>query len=129
MLTVAETYFNDIPGEKEFAKTLLAENANFGEGTNSNSTEATIVNGGRTIQFNEFNSAVGMPTQIFSQGSPSLADAIGTYKFHLDEIFKLSFTNRDMQSSGTNKHNTEVSIFNQTASQYLSTKKRQREMD
>lgn len=76
------------------------------------------------------------PNAKFSQslsaiisGSSTVATIIQTIVFLEDRALKYAFQGREMDSSGTNKHNMQVGLFNQAHGEYNQVKKEQRERD
>lgn len=119
---------NDIGEEWEMTKTIWQSNSWAGNGGGANFVEE-LKNGKRQIDTFNPNSKIAQQFGAIMQGSITSSQLIHNIVFLEDRAMKYSFSGRDMDNSGTNKHNAQVGLFNQAHSEYLQKKSRQRERD
>lgn len=116
---------NDLSVEWEFIKTEKTNNAILGKGKSNSAVEKEILNGERIRD----NSVMGSSVNTIFSGSQSLQQLISYIAFLEDRTMKFAFQGRDMDTSGNNKHNLQVGLFNQAHSENLQKKKEIRERD
>lgn len=116
----------DIPTEWEKIKTIFRDTSQFGRGKDSQSFVEKLKAGKDVVVES---SAVGAQYDVLMSGSTSLTDLINSIAFLEDRAMKYAFQGRDSDSSGTNKHNMQVGLFNQAHSEYVYKKIKQRQRD
>lgn len=130
LLDMTSNFMDKLPFEYEWQKTLLSTNDNYGVGDAMDEIIQGVESSGRKIKGGELgNGQLGAQVGLFKEGGTAvdiLMSLIGSIN---DLIFKLGLISRDTDSTGTNKHGTEVALFNQAASEFIEAKIRQRQID
>lgn len=117
--------------EWEKIKTMFVNKGGlYGKGQSASSTQKQILSG-KTHVFGGSTSNARFANYLEAFMSGSITGDILTRMilFLEDRALKYSFYGREMEGTGTNKHNMQVSLFNQANSEYINVKKRQRESD
>ncbi len=122
------TLSNDIGTEWEMTKTIWQNSTWAGNGDGEDFVDKLKQGSNVVTQFNP-NSKAAQQFGVIMQGSLTVSQLIQSIVFLEDRAMKYSFSGRDMDNSGTNKHNAQVGLFNQAHSEYLQKKARQRERD
>lgn len=120
---------NDIGIEWENIKTQWNSVGVMGKGKQAQKRQKEINNGQRMYSDASANSKYAQQFGVIMSGSSTVATLIQTIAYLEDRSLKYSFQGRDTDSSGANKHNAEISLWNQSHSEYLVRKKQQREKD
>lgn len=120
---------NDIGKEWENIKTIWSNVGQFGKGVQGANRQKQIENGARITEDFSNGAKFAQQFQTIISGSTSLPLLIQSVVFLEDRVLKYAFQGRDSDQSGTNKHNMQVGLFNQSHSEYLSKKMAQRERD
>lgn len=96
----------------------------------SNEDLETIINENRRIiKRKGTKSKLQEPSEPISLGSQSVLIAHQAINFIERKILEYTFTSLKPDQSGTNKFNKEISMFNQDATEYIDSKREQREVD
>lgn len=129
ILAELDALSNDIGEEWEYTKTQFQNMGSFGAGKKGHTRHKEIVNGERINDTFSPNGKFAQAFQAIISGSASASQLISTIVYLEDRAMKYSFQGRDMDNSGTNKHTTQVGLFNQAHSEYTQRKIRQRQRD
>lgn len=131
LLKMASKFLEKIPTEYEWLKTLLATNDNYGVGDSVDEVIKSIEkDGGRKVKGGELgNGQLGSQVGLFKEGGTTVDILMSLVGSINDLVFKLALISRDTDSSGTNKHGTEIALFNQAASEFIEAKIKQRQTD
>ncbi len=113
--------------EYETTKAMWGSNENFSSGQKPLSD--VLASGERVIKQSDMASKLGNPDAPVSLGGMAAVGPMAHADYIEDKIRKYTHTQAQTDSTGTNKHNTEVDKFNQKATEYLDNKKEQREQD
>lgn len=121
---------SEIGQEWEFIKTQLNNvSALMGSGKKGSTREIEILNGSRIADSTSPNSKFAASFTPVISGSASLQQLLQTITWFEDRAMKYAFGGRDASGSGTNKHNAEISLFNQAQSEMVQVKIEQRQRD
>lgn len=120
---------NDLGPEWEMIKTQFNNMASFGKGVKGTSEEQAIINGRRIKDVFSTNSKFAAQLQAVMSGSQTTSLLIQQIAYLEDRALKYAFQGRDMDSSGNNKHNMQVGLFNQAHGEYTMIKIEQRQRD
>lgn len=119
--------YERLPNTMELSQIGLLVNRNMSGGKSAKDILKEYRDTG-TIEVNGMDSQLGAGIQPIGSMGYSI-ELIAVIDWLEDKIFKFTFTTRDTTSSGTNKHNAEIGMFNQFAIEYLIDKKEIREED
>lgn len=121
---------NDIGPESELWRTLFRSVGVFGTGQDAETKIKKIMDGDlKTLSESSKNGQFQSQYDVLMSGSPVSQALLNQTMYLEDRAMKYGMFGRDSDSSGANKHNLQVGLFNQVASEQIQKKKEQRERD
>ncbi len=118
-------FASDFGVEWSVSRTLWTDREAFAD----QDLESVVTDNSRFIKRKSIKSKLQEASEPISLGSQSILVLKEAIDFVEEKILEYTFTAKKSDSSGTNKFNKEISMFNQDASEYLEAKRMQRDSD